>query len=76
MYGSECQQYQFSTSSVIYLVIYYSAWADQRRRMRYIHSAAATAGSILLSQGVYISTAREYIAESGVYIFNRKGVYC
>ena len=41
----------------------------------HIDRAAATAGSILLSQeciaesGVYISTAREYIAESGVYIW-------
>ena len=29
----------------------------------------------MAESGVYISTAREYIAESGVYIFNRKGVY-
>ena len=42
----------------------------------HIDRAAATAGSILLSQGYIFQQQREYIAESGVYIFNCKGVYC
>ena len=63
----------------IYLYIYYSAWADQRRRMRSYMAYTPRSGNrreYIAESGVYISTASEYIAESGVYIFNHKGVYC
>ena len=67
------------TVGTVYKDIYYSAWADQRRRMRSYMAYTPCSGDrreYIAESGVYISTAREYIAESGVYIFNRKGVYC
>ena len=53
----------------IHIYIYYSAWANQRRRMRSYTPRSGDRREYIAESVVYISTAREYIAESGVYIW-------